>query len=258
MKYIKVTDVENVVSFQFDNAIGDGCLILNPEGFEDSVAINSIEDIASRIGAKEVNSKSGRRIVSWNAMLTCDALANRRLMLAALRRTGFLKLVEFETPDSLALRFYAYFDKLKGPYSSAINKLMMLQFSAPDPRFYSQTLHTQEIARNTNEVVENIGTDETCPVFRINGPFTSATITNLNNDQAITITETLIAGEYIEIDCANQTVKEDDGTSRYSSITGTPEFITLEPGENTIQFEDVGGDANTTLEVDFRDAYNSI
>lgn len=258
MNYIKVTDQQTAAFYQFENSNVLGCIINDVQGFEDSIAVNSIEDVASRIGAIAVNSKSGRRLVSWVARLTCDVLSERRSMLLALRRTGFLKLIEFETIDGLDLRFEAYFDKLKAPYSSVLNKPMLLQFSAPDPRFYSQTLNSQTIARNASGVINNAGTDITHPVLRIHGPITTATVTNLNNDLSISLTQTLIAGEYIDIDSLQNTITLDDGTKIYSAANGTPEFPFLEPGNNTIQFVDTGGDANTELDVIWRSAYNGI
>jgi len=258
MLYIKVTDQENSVFFQFENTGVAGCLLSDIEGFDDAVAINSIEDIASKIGATEVNSKTGRRLMSWVARFTCDVLDNRRAMLSALRRTGFLKLIQFETIDGLDLQCEAYFDKLKAPYTSALHSPMLLQFTAPDPRFYSQTLHDQDIARNATGVIANAGTEMTHPVFRIHGPLTTGTITNLNNDLEIVITQTLLLGEYIEIDTLHQTIKLDDGTSVYSAVTGTPEFIFLEPGDNTLQFADTGGGTGTELQVLWRDAYNGV
>jgi len=258
MLYIKVTDQENSVFFQFENDRVDGCLLSDLEGFDDGVAVNSIEDIASRIGATEVNTKTGRRLVSWVARFTCDVLETRRNMLSALRRTGFLKLIEFETVDGLNLQFEAYFDKLKAPYTKAQYAPMLIQFSAPDPRFYSQTLHDQDIGRNTTGVITNAGTEMTHPVLRIHGPLTTATITNLNNDLSMSITQTLLLGEYIEIDTLHQTIKLDDGTSVYSAVTGTPEFIFLLPGANTLQFADTGGGTGTELQVLWRDAYNGV
>jgi len=258
MQYIKVTDQQTSDFFQFDNSRALECLLSDIEGFEDSVAINSIEDVASRIGATAVNSKSGRRLTSWVARFMCDVLDKRRELQLALRRTGFLKLIEFETLDGLELRFEAYFDKLKAPYTSRTGSPMLIQFTAPDPRFYSQTLHDQSIARNTTGVIANAGTEISHPVMRIHGPLTSGTITNLNNDLEIQITQTLLLGEYLEIDMLNQTVELDDGTSVYSAIDGTPEFIFLLPGNNTVQFADTGGGVGTSLQVLWRDAYNGV
>lgn len=258
MNYIRVTDVENSVNFQFENTKADGCLLSDLQGFEDSVAINVIEDVASPIGAVGVNTKSGRRILTFTARFTCDVLDQRRDMLAALRRTGFLKLIEFETVDGLDLQCMAFFDKLNAPYSAALNKPMLVQFSAPDPRLYSQTLHTTTVSRNSTGVVTNAGNEVTNPIFRINGPISTASITNLNNGDQIDITYSLGSGEYIDIDALNQTIKLDDGTPIYSAADGTPEFPTLDPGANSIQFADTGGSGTTDLDVIFRDAYNGV
>ena len=258
MNYINVIDQENAINFQFENSKTEGCLINDAQGFEDAIAINSIDDVASRIGAVAVNSKSGRRVISWVARFTCDVLTKRHSMQLALRRTGFLKLVKFQTIDNLSLQFEAYFDKLKAPYSSKTNSPMLLVFSAPDPRFYSQTLKTQVIARNTTAVVANAGSDSTSPVMRINGPITAATINNLSGGESITLTYTLTAGQYVEIDMQNQTILRETGVSVYSAVTGTPEFVLLAAGNNSIQFVATGGDANTTLNVSWRDAYNGI
>jgi phage-related protein len=257
MKTIKVTDVENSKDYTFQNSNVLGGLINQVEGFEYPSPIVSIEEVAGDQGAVEVNSKFGRRVCSYVYTLTCDVLDSRKLILAVMRQTGFLKLIEFTTLDDMALRFEAYVSKIIAPYSSMM-KPIMIELSAPDWRFYSQTEHTTTINRNSSGVVTNAGDEVSQPVLRLKGPFTVATVTNLNTSDTITITETIIAGEYIDIDCKAQTIKEDDGTSRYSSATGTPDFLTVEPGDNTFQFTDTGGDVNTKLDVIFRDAYLGV
>ena len=254
---IKITDVENTKSFTFQNSKVLGGLMNQINGFEYATPVISIDEVAGDQGAVKVNSKFGRRVCSFVYTITCDVLDNRKLILAAMRQTGFLKLVEFTTLDNMNLQFEAYVSKFVAPYTSMM-KPVLIELTVPDWRLYSQTEHTSTISRNDSGIVNNAGDEFTNPILRIKGPFTNAIVTNLNNGTALSITTTLIAGEYVDINTKNQTVVQDDGTELYSALDGTPDFIILEPGNNTIQFSDTGGDVNTELDVIWRDAYLGV
>lgn len=257
MLEITIIDQVTLEEFTFYN-VGEKSILRQFEGFEYADVVNSIDLVAGERSAVYVNSKFGKRSLSIiGDLVGSDVFATRRELLAVLRQTGRPKLVKITTYDNLELQFEAEVVKFSAPYNHQVHSFL-IEMVAPDWRFYSQTLHTQEIARNTSEVVENAGNEATCPIFRINGPITTAAITNLNNTQEMAITHTLLEGEYIDIDCANQTVTDNEGTEVYSSLDNTPDFISLDPGENTIQFADSGGGATTNLEVIFRDSYNGV
>jgi phage-related protein len=134
----------------------------------------------------------------------------------------------------------------------------LIELIAPDWRFYSQTEKTTSIDRNDDETIINAGNERTCPVLRINGPITTAEIVNLTTNQTVNLTHTLLEGEYIDIDCLNQTIVDNEGTDLYNAFDDSPEFPCLDPGTNSVQFSSTGDGAATQLDVVFRDAYNGI
>lgn len=228
------------------------------EGFEYPIAKPVIEDIAGPQSAVYITSKFGRRPLSWQGLISNDVFENRRLLLQACRQQGTIKTIEFSTCDGLAIQADVEVSKIVMPYKNG-RSAVLIEAITPDWRFYSQEEYTSESA-STNQTIDNAGNESTNPVFIINGPFTSVTITNLNNSRSFVITldeySGLSNGEYITVDCKNRTVKLDDGISIFSAFSG--EFLDLEPGENTIQFSPVGGDGNTTLETVYRDAFSGI
>lgn len=255
MKVLTITDVENAITYTFENSKADGGLINQVEGFEYPSALVSVEDIANNGGAIEVNSKFGRRTCSFVYRLTCDVLVGRRSILAALRQTGYLKLVKFTTLDDLDLQFYAYITQVLAPYTS-MQKPILIGMVAPDWRFFDQTLQTESINPAATETLTNDGNEQTNPIMRVYGPFSTATVTNLNNSETFTLSDAVTNGHWVEIDTQAHTVITDLGASAYGSWSG--DFMRLVPGDNDIMFTATGASGVCRLEVDWRDAYNGI
>lgn len=275
MKSIKITDVENSVSFTFENDRALGGLINQVEGFEYPQAIPVVQDVA-RNGAIGVTTKFGRRNCSFVTRFTCDVLDTRQEMLAALRQTGELKLIQFTTLDDLTLEFYAYVKRVLAPYTS-MKKPVLIELEAPDWRFLSQTSFEFETAQTVlsgggtipgampwaipipvgaPSVIDNIGTDEADPVFTIDGPGTLFTVGNQTTGEEFIINQSLSAGETIEVDVANRTVLLNGTTSIYSSLSG--DFWTLQPGMNVIRFLASGRDTPTLLTIAYQYAYLGV
>jgi hypothetical protein len=228
------------------------------EGFEYSSVRPVVEDVSGPLSSIYITSKFGRRRLSWQSLIYDDVFANRRLLLQAARQQGTIKTIEFATCDGLSLQAEIEIENIIMPYKNGRN-VVFIEAIAPDWRFYSQDLHENNSA-NQSQVINNAGNEDTDPIFRIYGPFTSVTINNLNTSESFTIefdeyTEIGI-GEYVEIDVKNRTVKLNDGTSIYSAFDG--EFFRLVPGNNTLQFSPIGNDGNTLLRTIWRDAYNGI
>lgn len=225
----------------------------NLEGFEFSTTRPVIEDISGPQSAIYITSKFGRRRLSWQGVIQSNVLANRRNLILAARQ-GSLKTIKFTTCDDLALQAEVEIDKVLMPYRMG-RTIVLVEAIAPDWRFYSQTLHSND-SDDANQVIENLGNEVTEPIFRIDGPFTSATVRNLSSSEEFTITAVVTSGHYIEVDIKERTVKYDGDTSLFSSLVG--EFFSLIPSDNSLQFSTVGGGVNTSLITTWRDAYAGI
>lgn len=250
MKSVKIINDVNNVSFEL---LQDQMTEL--EGWEYSSVRDVVEDISGPQSAFYVTSKQGRRRMSITGYVRGLGLEGRRDLLSAIKQTGKMKLLQFTTLDDLELQTLVEVLSLQFPYNK-LEKPFLLEFVAPDWRFYSQELKLAEVAVNSSDGVENMGNEITQPTFKIYGPLTEATITNLNSTESVQITYNLNDGDYIEIDTLARTVTLNGGVSVFSSFEG--DFISLIAGENTLSFSATGSGGNTKLDVEYRDAYNGI
>jgi len=252
MLNITFTDTTSNLYFDLDpDEIG------TVEGFEYPSVRGVIEDISGPKSSLFITSKFGRRPLSVIGLKRNQSCNERVDMLGVFRQDGNLRLLEFTTLDGLMLRTEVLINKILYPYNK-IKKAFLIDMVAPDWRFYSQIQKSTNSAA-MNQTMVNAGNEITQPVFKIYGPFTSATITNLTNSETFTITETIVEDEYIEIDPVDETIMLVDGygeTSVFSSFTG--DFISLLPGTNLINFVPYGDDANTKLVTTYRDAYLGV
>jgi len=226
----------------------------NLEGFEFPSTRPVIEDISGPQSSIYITSKFGRRRLSFQAVLMGDVMAKRRTLLLV-GRQGNLKTLKFTTCDNLQLQTDVEIEKILMPYNMDRRTIVLIEAVAPDWRFYSQALKSNE-STAAEQTVTNAGNETTDPVIRINGPFTSATITNLTTGESFVITHTVTAGHYIEIDTKNRTVKYDGDTSVFTSLAG--EFISMVPSANVFRFVRTGGGVGTSLRITWRDAFLGI
>lgn len=257
MKTLTIIDQDTSDEFVlYDN--GDETILRDFEGFEYPEVKSVIEDVAGKKSAVHVANKFGRRRFSIAGdIVGSDVFQTRRDLLALLRQTGNMKLIKMLTYDDLELQVEADITKVVAPYNHKIQSFL-IEMAAPDWRFYSQTERKYKSAA-ASQIMQNDGTERTEPVFRIDGAFTSAQLTNLSNSETFTIEYGIYgveAGDYVEVDCFNRTVMLNGVTSIYSAFDG--EFFSILPGSNTISFVVAGGDANTLLTTTYRDAYNGI
>lgn len=227
--------------------------ISDAEGFEFPTTRPVIEDISGPQSSIFITSKFGRRPLSWRAIISGDVLSNRRNLILATRQ-GNLKTLKFSTCDDLDLQTEVEVTKVLMPYKLG-RTIVLIEAVAPDWRFYSQTLHSND-SDAAEQTIENLGNEVTEPIFRIDGPFTAVTIRNLSSSEEFTITHTVTAGHYIEVDVRERTVKYDGDTSVFSSFDG--EFFNLIPSDNVLQFDPTGDTGATGLVTTWRDAFAGI
>jgi len=254
MKQIKITDQDTDQTFTFyDNS--NGTILRSFDGFEYPEVLASIEDVAGIGGAHYVNSKFGRRRMSFQGDLVgADKFSQRRDLLSVLRQRGTMKLFDVTTYDDLTLEFEAEIIRLTMPYTHQVHGFLF-ELQAPDWRFYSQTEDTESFDANDEITITNDGTELTEPTFTITGPGTGIEVANVSTGEDFQISS-LSAGEVVVVDVQARTVTL-DGTSDFSVFTG--DFWGLQPGDNITEFlVTSGSDSNTNLEIKYKDAYNGI
>lgn len=283
MKIIKVTEQQSGNYFTFyDNYLGS--ILREFEGFEYPETKVAIDDVAGNYGSVYITSKFGRRRFAIKGeLISDDVFSLRHTLQKATRQTGQLKLVQFTTYDDRLLQCEAEVVKVNMPYTHRIHTYL-IEFIAPDWRFYSQELVTREMAVSTimggtsipftlipvsldatppteseiTNIIINDGNEVTDPIFRITGPGTDFTIQNITSGKTLLLTDTLIADDVVEIDVKNRTVILNGTDNLYPSISG--DFWSLEPGENEMRFFIESGSTNmvSKLEVIYRHAYSGI
>lgn len=258
------------------------CENLTVEGFEYPTVISSVEDISGISGAIYVNSKFGRRLLSWQGLLSTNIPENRRVI-EQICRAGSLKTIQFETCDGLQLQAEVEVLSIVMPYRIGRTKYL-IQAVAPDSRFYSQELIDVDITQTSirggasipfptipvaitqsdltdeelNAIVNNSGSEATEPILTIYGPGTGFTVRNDTTDKEFTLSTALLDGEYVTIDVRNGTVIMNGTTNVYEDFDG--DFPLLEPGDNEFRFivaADIEPDT-TRLNVQYRHAYIGI
>lgn len=254
MKQLTIIDQDNALQHTlYDN--GEKSIMREFEGFEYAEVRSVVEEVAGKKSAVHVTNKFGRRRSSVSGDLVGDdVFTTRRELLSVMRQTGSMKLIKFTTYDDLELQFEADIAKFIAPYNHKVQSYL-IEFLAADWRFYSQTQKEISGGVGTFEM-ENEGNERTEAVFRVDGAFTEATITNLNNSESFVISETVEDGDYVLVDCFNREVLLNGTTPIFNSLSG--EFFSLLPGVNNIQFLAEGDNGNTLLTGTYRDAYNGM
>jgi hypothetical protein len=249
MKSLKISDITSGESIEFDQDEIGVC-----EGFEYPSVVESIEDVAGKQSAIFITSKFGRRLLSVTALKKVQTYAERISMLGVFKQDGIMRLLEFTTLNDLDLRAEVAISKVLYPYNK-VRKPFLLEMIAPDWRFYSQN---QEISNSASspQTMTNDGSEETDPIFRINGAGSVFVLTNTTTGKTFTLTITLTSSEWVEINVKEKTVLKSDGSSVFSSLVG--DFFSLIPGNNNLTFVVTGSDGSTSLRTTFRHAYLGI
>lgn len=250
MKSIKITETTKSKSFTITgNQIG------KLEGWEYPSVISAIDDVPGNNGALYVNSKFGRRRFSIQGLIKGQDWADRITMGLALRQTGSLKKLEFTTLNDLTLQAYVEVLSLDYKYSKQ-DMAFLIELVAPDPRFYSQTLHDTELDDSDSKAVTNAGNEITSPSIKLLGAGSNWVISNTTTGKSFTLARAITGTDYVTINCADRTVLLNDTTSVFPDFDG--DFFVLDPGANTITTTVTGGDTSTEVHVLFRDSYITL
>lgn len=158
-------------------------------------------------------------------------------------------------------------------------KTFSIALISDDPLIASQALHSTSVLASSGGVggfgspltspltsgalpsgqlvVENVGTEDTCPVFIITGPITNPTIRNATTGEEINLTYTLNVGEQLYVVVADAAVKLngiEDRDNAYDFLRSS--WIKLVPGNNDIRLFAQSFSAPAALAVEWRDTWS--
>lgn len=105
--------------------------------------------------------------------------------------------------------------------------------------------------------VNNTGTRPTPPVFKVYGYATEPQIVLVGTTKRIVLTGTIAAGDYVEVDVANRTVKL-NGTSPAQGmvVSAATTWFELPRGASTIRLLAASNDAVTRVDTLYRPAFS--
>jgi hypothetical protein len=159
----------------------------------------------------------------------------------------------------------------------AARLLFQLQLYAEDPRAYDQVASTASStisggggglstpivlpitlspSAGGTLAVNNAGTRETPPVFRIYGQCTDPVILLVNTGERITLTGTINLGDYVEIDTQARTLTLNGVTSVGGMLSpSNTRWFQIPEGSSTLRLLAASYDTSASLYVAYRSAY---
>lgn len=249
----------------------------------DSPAIRvNLEDLPEEDGAAAGDFFYGARPWTMRGRVIAPTAAARNVTISNLRRT--LRALRSDLtaktqPSGLpAMQAAARIESLRlaGGYA----KEFLIGLVSPDPRAYSQALHTEDAqgaaaaagapfpwvfpitfggssGSTLSLTATNAGDIEVAPLLRIVGPAKNPQLRNGSTDQWLYVDGLeLAAGQWLEVDMAARTAVRDDGTSAYHLVRfPSSSWWTLRPGSNSVELWATGTDGTTVLEAIWRDAW---
>lgn len=139
--------------------------------------------------------------------------------------------------------------------------LKTITFAVESPFPYALTAAEQEIGTiSSSATITNAGSSETYPVWKVNGPFGSFTLTNTTTGLSIVYDDSLPGavsvdgGDYIEIDTFRNTayLNGDEGNRKAGIDLLQTDFFPLVPGDNAIT---ITSDDSATVDALINDAW---
>ena len=161
--------------------------------------------------------------------------------------------------------------------ASSVHQEYLLSFLAHDPYFYDTLATTLTFTSSaptnffsitpvlltggtigTGFTLPNNGDVEAFPVWQITGPGTNPVLTNTTTGKAITIMLALTGGQVLTIDTQAKTVKREDGSNQFSTLSFASVLWTLTTGTNAITLSMSGTTAASKISVSYKQRWNSL
>lgn len=136
--------------------------------------------------------------------------------------------------------------------------VVSVEWVATDPRLYAASESSQQIALPSTsggltfsvtppltfgavstggeQTLNNAGTFQTSPSFKIVGPVTDPKLLNVTTGKTWHYVGSVSAGDYLLVDMDARTVLLNGTASRYSNLAAASVFWDLEPGDNIVQY----------------------
>jgi hypothetical protein len=141
-------------------------------------------------------------------------------------------------------------------------KSFLIGMTAADPRIYGVTTNVQAASVVDSSgayaavTASNVGSVATYPTISITGPITNPILTNATSGKVLSLTRTIAAGDRVDLDFTNRTIKTQAGSSVYSSLNyTTSEWWPINPGSNSITLTGTFVSTAAQLSVGWRDAW---
>lgn len=136
-------------------------------------------------------------------------------------------------------------------------------FLLADPWFYglAQTATAAVPASPTAFTVTNPGTAYPCGpqgtlTIDYTGPIANPVLTNGANGVSVTVNVTVAAGKHLVVDCVAYTAANDTANAIASVLhSGAPQFMVLQPGDNSLTVTGTGMTGATALTCTFTPPY---
>lgn len=180
---------------------------------------------------------SGARIIRVDAVQVGSSTSDLLAKLDALKRLVLDGLVRVRTGDHSDREWIARCTLragVIGPWIKSRAHSLRFEFRCPDP--LAQSLSDSVVDFSGGATQMPLGTAPSLPVIRI-GNATNPTLT-YKDAAAATIAQmrftiTLGVGEFIDIDCLNQTIIDDQGANQVAALNPADGFIVLDPYDAT-------------------------
>jgi hypothetical protein len=243
----------------------------------------NIEDRPEDDGATAGDFFYGSRPMTWSGVLHGDPATRNQTAIQLQSATRALRgdVTFYSQATGLPpMQASGRLQNLRITRREGIAKSFQLGIICPDPRFYSQTLHTNTGSGETAIAgasfplvfpisfgggsgatvtfnVTNAGNFPAPVLIRVEGTIDSPSIKNATTDQTIYVDNlTLVGGEYFDIDTSNRTIVKDDSTNLYGKVRiPASTWWQLWPGTNTIELRASSTPSTGTLTLWWRDSW---
>ena len=255
------------------------------EGFDDQSIRESRENKAASHGQNDYGQYLAERLIALKGTMLAESALQRdqlrQALLNAFIKDGIYRWLTWQVAGEEAKQIYCkvFSKKINDEYEkNPFFRDFVINLLAVDPRIYSQTETTSTVyiptsiggrgypktypksygtARVGGSVnCINTGNFSTLPVVKMYGPLTSPIITN-NSDGSkfVKVNMVVNAGDYLEIDFNDHTIMLNGSASRYLYLDSGSDWFELLSGNNSITFNDGGGDVSAYCQIIYRSAW---
>lgn len=124
--------------------------------------------------------------------------------------------------------------------------------------FFPLRLASSSVFADTS--IDNTGDVETFPEWIITGPASNIVLRNLTTGEIMQLDTTLDVGESITINTRptppnERTVKKNDGTNLYYTLTDESTLWSLQEGVNSVRLEMSGSTADSSIQLTYHNRY---